>query len=91
MTKAHKTIVITFGSILGLLIIVAGVLLATPGIIYVDGKFYTQVVDYSPRIPDKHGIVSECMAFMPSCGYCVDNLHPGKDTLVRNEQCFRAL
>jgi hypothetical protein len=91
MTKVQKTVVIISSSILGLIILVGVALLSTSSIVYIDGKFYTEMTDYSPRVADKHGLVSGCMAFMPSCGYCVDNLHPGKNTLVRNERCYRAL
>jgi hypothetical protein len=91
MTKAQKTIAITFSTIIGLIILIGAVLLATSSIVYIDGKFYTEMTDYSPRVSNENGIVVGCMAFMPSCGYCVDNLRPGNETLVRDEQCYRAL
>jgi hypothetical protein len=45
---------------LGLAIIVGVMLLASAKIIYVNGRLYTQVTNYSPRVPNEHGIVSGC-------------------------------
>lgn len=55
--------------------------------IFIDGRVYTLVPDYE----NSASTGLHCMAFMPSCGYCIDSLHPEKDTLVQNGQCYRAL
>jgi hypothetical protein len=82
MTKIQKTIAITFSTMLGLAIIVGVMLLASAKIIYVNGRLYTQVTNYSPRVPNEHGIVSGCMAMSPECGVC---------PLLQGDKCYKPL
>jgi hypothetical protein len=64
-----------------------GWLLSSSRYTFIDGKVYTLVPDYNHLEPGS----PHCMAFMPSCGYCVDIIHSGKDTLVQDGKCYRAL
>lgn len=87
MRKIQKILTVSVIGVICLLLFGAFLLLTTSKVIFVDGKLYKYVENYSHPDRSESAIRSGCHAMSPECGVCAGE----GGAVLRGDHCYVAL